>query len=168
MRTILWATLSGNGNYATSNAEHPPKPETLSDFAQQVKKAGCFIVGRKTFEAFRAGGGPNNPFADIDIVVVSSAGGQIDGATVVRTPKEAVAYLENKGHTVTLTSGGQQLHNSFLAEGLVDELIFNIAPVMESEGMKLLLPNGSYEDLNLLNMQNLGNGVVQLHYELKK
>ncbi|RYE23227.1 MAG: dihydrofolate reductase, partial [Sphingobacteriales bacterium] len=145
-----------------------PKPETLADFAQQVHKEGCFIVGRKTFEAFRAGGGPNNPFANIDIVVVSHTSEQMEGARVVRTPQEAIAYLESKGHTTTLTSGGEQLHNSFLAAGLIDEVIFNIAPVMESKGLKLHLPEGSYGELNLLNCTPLGNGVVQLHYDLKK
>lgn len=168
MKTILWATLSANGNYATSSTEHPPKSEALQDFAHQVQKTGCFIVGRKTFEAFAAGGGPNPAFEAVDIVVISANTATIEGAKVVNTPQEAIAYLESKGRTATLTSGGEMLHNSFLAAGLVDEIIFNIAPVMESKGMKLQLPEGQYTELELLNTQPLGNGVVQLHYALKK
>ena len=67
MKTILWATLTANGNYAQSSAENPPKPEALADFAAQAKTAGNFIVGRKTFEGFAANGG--GPFGDLDIVV---------------------------------------------------------------------------------------------------
>ena len=45
MKMIMWATLSANGNYATSSAEHPPKKEALMDFANQAKVSGNFISG---------------------------------------------------------------------------------------------------------------------------
>jgi hypothetical protein len=32
MKTILWAALTANGNYAQSSPEHPPKKEALDDF----------------------------------------------------------------------------------------------------------------------------------------
>ncbi|MBP1082398.1 MULTISPECIES: hypothetical protein [Bacillus] len=50
MKTILWATLTANGNYAQSSPENPPKKEVLDDFATQAKAVGNFIVGRRTFE----------------------------------------------------------------------------------------------------------------------
>ena len=75
MKTILWAALTANGNYAQSGPDHPPKPQALADFAAQATAVGNFIVGRRTFEAFQAGGGGNTggggPFAALDIVVVS-------------------------------------------------------------------------------------------------
>ncbi|MEC0243618.1 dihydrofolate reductase [Paenibacillus dokdonensis] len=168
MKTILWATLTANGNYAQSGPENPPKKEALDDFFTRAKTAGNFIVGRRTFEGMRGNGGPG-PFADIDIVVVSSSAGDIPGVQVVRTPEEALDYLKGKGHQTALISGGADIHNSFLGQGLVDELIFNVAPVLEGRGLNLLIDkeNYRYKHVQLLDCTPLGGGVVQLRYVLE-
>ena len=163
MKTVLWAALTANGNYAKNSADHPPKKETLEDFAAQVKKSGNFIVGRRTFEGFNTNGG-GNPFGDIDIVVVSRGNLEMPGTKLVSSPQEALNYLRQKGHEVALLAGGESLHNAFLAENLVDELIFDVIPILESEGFNLLLPIGKFRNVRLLNFENIGGGVIQLHY----
>lgn len=164
MKTILWATLTANGNYAQSSAEHPPKPEAFNDFVAQVRAAGNFIVGRRTFEGMQAGGG--NPFGEVDIVVVSQSVKEIPGVTVVGSPPEALSHLQAKGHTTALVGAGADLHNAFLQQGLVDEIIFPIAPVLEGKGYNILLNQDHYQykDIQLLDFKSLGGGVVQLHY----
>jgi len=166
MKTILWATLTANGNYARSHVQ-PPKPETLADFADHVRQVGNFIVGRRTFEGFAAGG-PNspNPFGGIDIVVVSSQ--PLPLPAVAPDPQAALALLEAKGHQTALVSGGETLHNAFLAAGLVDELVLNIAPVLEDRGLNILLSEGDYRELRLLEQRPLGSGVIQLRYALAR
>lgn len=167
MKTILWATLTANGNYAQSSAENPAKPEALADFATQVMAAGSFIVGRKTFESFAANGG--GPFADLDIVVVSQSVKAMPGATVVSSPQEAIDYLQARGHTTAVLAGGAELHNIFLAQGLIDEIIFNVAPVLEGKGLNILLDQASYryKDVQLLDCKPLGGGVIQLRYAVE-
>jgi dihydrofolate reductase len=164
MKTILWATLTANGNYAQSSPEHPPKKEALDDFVTQVQVAGNFIVGRRTFEGMQASGG--NPFGEVDIVVVSQSVTAIPGVKVVGSPQEALNYLQEKGHPTALVGAGADLHNAFLGQGLVDELIFNVAPVLEGKGFNLLLDQDhyQYQDVQLLDFKSLGGGVVQLHY----
>jgi len=164
MKTILWATLSANGNYAQSSPENPPKKEAFGDFVNHAKVAGNFIVGRRTFEGMRASGGGG--FADIDIVVVSKSVHDIPGIKLVESPQEALNYLQEKGHQTALIAGGADLHNSFLDHGLVDELIFNVAPVLEGKGLNLLLDKDHYQykNVQLLNFKSLGGGVIQLHY----
>jgi dihydrofolate reductase len=164
MKTILWATLTANGNYAQSSPEHPPKMEALDDFATQAKTAGNFIVGRRTFEILQAGGG--GALADIDIVVVSKSVKEIPGVKLVGSPQEALNYLQEKGHKTALLAGGAALHNAFLDQGFVDEVIFNIAPVLEGKGLNLLLDQAHYQykDVELLDFKSLGGGVVQLRY----
>lgn len=166
MKTVLWATLSANGNYAMSDAQHPPKQEALQDFATHVTRAGNFIVGRKTFEGFRAGGA--SPFANVEVVIVSASCTGLDGMKVVATPAEAVKYLQSKGYAEAIVAGGELMHNSFLADNLVDEIVFNIAPVLEGSGMNVVLPEGSYKHVELLGTQQLGNGVLQLRYAIAK
>ena len=164
MKTILWAALTANGNYAQSSPEHPPKKEALDDFATHAKAAGNFIVGRRTFESMQTSGG--GAFADIDIVVVSKNVKEIPGIKLVGSPQEALNYLQEKGHKTALLAGGADLHNAFLGHGLVDELIFNVAPVLEGKGLNLLLDKGHYQykDVQLLDFKSLGGGVVQLHF----
>ena len=54
MKTILWATLTANGNYAQSGPENPPKKEALEDFTAHAKAAG---IGRRSFEGMVGNGG---------------------------------------------------------------------------------------------------------------
>lgn len=167
MKTILWATLSANGNYAQSSPDNPPRKEALGDFAAHAGAAGNFIVGRRAFEGMRASGGGG--FEAIDIVVVSKRLQAIPGMKVVDSPQAALSYLEERGHHTALLAGGADLHNAFLEQELVDEAIFNIAPVFEGKGLNLLLDQDGYrfKDVRLLDSKSLGGGVVQMHYAMK-
>lgn len=178
MKTVLWATLTANGNYAQSGPENPPKKEALADFATQARAAGNFIVGRKTFEGMQdpsrvsqeEQANASNPFAGLDIVVISKRIQEIPGATVARSPREALDYLQQKGHQTALVSGGADIHNSFLSEGLVDEVIFNVAPVFEGKGLNLLTDSERYQfrPVELVDCKPLGGGVVQLRYAVAR
>jgi dihydrofolate reductase len=168
MKTILWATLAANGNYAQSGPENPPKQEALDDFAKHAKIAGNFIVGRKTFEGMLASGG-GEEFAGLDIVVISRSNKKIPGVTIASSPQEALHVVTEKGYHTTLLSGGADLHNSFLTENLVDEIIFNIAPVLEGKGLNLVINKTNYtcKPIELLHVESLGSGVVHLHYKVQ-
>jgi dihydrofolate reductase len=174
MKTILWATLTANGNYARNDAPHPPKPEALGDFATQAQAAGNFIVGRRTFESFQAQSKPpgtggvadSSPFPSTTVVVVSTTL-DLPGMSSARTPRAALALLRERGHATALIAGGERLHNAFLAEDLVDELVVNVAPVLEDEGFKVVLPKGQHRDVKLIETKPLGGGVVQMRYDLR-
>jgi dihydrofolate reductase len=169
MKTILWATLTANGNYAQSGPENPPKKEALHDFATLAQAAGNFIVGRRTFEGMRGNGGPG-PFGEVDIVVISRNASEMPGVTVVGSPQEALDYLRQKSHQTALISGGADIHNSFLGQDLVDEVIFNVAPVLEGKGLNLLIDkeNYRYKHVTLLDCKPLGSGVIQLRYAIDR
>jgi dihydrofolate reductase len=173
MKTIIWATLTANGNYARASSAHPPKKEALEDFATYAKRVGNFIVGRRTFEAFqsdqsRTSDDAAQAFAGVDIVVVSAHWSDFAGATHAPSPASALANLERQGYDTALVAGGETLINAFLAEGLVDELVFNVAPALESDGLRILLPKDRYEELKLLELRDLGGGIGQLRYALNK
>jgi dihydrofolate reductase len=171
MKTILWAILTANGNYGQSSPENPPDKEAVNDFVAQAKIAGNFIVGRKTFAGMQASGGDafgEDAFANVDIVVVSTSVKEIPGVKVVEAPQEALSYLQGKGHQTALLVGGAELHNAFLGRGLVDELIFDVAPILEGKGLNILLDQDQYKykHVQLLDFKSLGGGVVQLHYSI--
>lgn len=164
MKTILWGTLVANGNFAQIGADKPSHTEAFGDFLARAQATGNFIVGRKTFEELATSGGGS--VGEIDIVVVSQTIKEISGVKVVRSPQEALTYLQAKGYTTTLLAGGAALHNAFLGQGLVDELIFNVVPALEGKGLNLLLDQDryQYQEVKLLGFQSLGNDIVQLHY----
>lgn len=72
------------------------------------------------------------------------------------------------GHSSALLAGGAQLHNAFLESDLVDELVLDIAPTLEDEGLKLHLPRGAHRTLELLASKPLGGDLVQLRYALER
>jgi dihydrofolate reductase len=171
MKTILWATLSANGNYARGTARHAPKPEALADFAEQARTYGNFVVGRRTFTEFQenASRRPANAGAlTADIVVLSSQLALPAGApaVVARSPREALERVKERGHATALVVGGEAVHNAFLAEGLVDEVIMVVAPFFEDAGLKLVLRAGERREAKLLESQSIGGGHVRLRYAL--
>jgi dihydrofolate reductase len=175
MKTILWATLSANGNYARATPRRPPKQEALADFAELTRAHGNFIVGRKTFEEFQARAERRPPNAEAqtaktDIVVVSSTLAVPPGAPVTRAsdPRAALALVRERGHDTAVVVGGERLHDAFLAEGLIDELVILVAPTFEDEGSKIVLPRGQRRDAELLESKALGGGVMRLRYALGK
>jgi dihydrofolate reductase len=169
MKTILWATLSANGNYA----QRYPSKEALDDFASYAEQSGNFITGRKTFDLIQTNIGRGHDHSvkalmKTEIVVLSKQASTIPGVTVVSSPRKALSYLYAKGHRTALVAGGESTHNAFLAEMLVDEIVFDIAPILESEGLKILLPKNGFAEVKLLGCRELGNGVVQLRYGIEK
>lgn len=173
MKTIVWATLTANGNYARATAAHPPRKQALSDFAANAKTTRNFIVGRRTFEEFRADPSRSaedaaQAFAELAIVVVSGTDPRLPGVEHAASPAGALKALEQRGYTSALVAGGETLINAFLAEDLVDELVINIAPSFDEEGLRLKLPAKRYQDLKLLGMQELGDGVAQLRYAIDR
>jgi dihydrofolate reductase len=166
MKVTLWATLSANGNYARATPENPPRSEALADFRQQALAHGNFIVGRKTFEGFAARG-PNPDFRNLDIIVVSRNSLPIEGVLVANSPSAALTLLAARKHASALISGGEALHNAFLDEGLVDEMILNVAPILEGSGLNIHLPVGKHLPVQLSGCREIGGGMVQLRYALK-
>jgi len=64
--------------------------------------------------------------------------GAIPGVWCAASPQEALNYLEERAHRAALIAGGETLHNAFLSQDLVDELVFDILPELQSSGLKSL------------------------------
>ena len=170
MKVILWGTLVANGNFAQISEGNPVHQAAFSDFAARAQAAGNFIVGRKTFEVFAASGAEADSMGKIDIVLVSQSIKEIPGVKVVRSPQEALAYLQARGHTTTILAGGAALLSAFLSQGLVDQLVLNVVPALEGKGLNILLDQERYQykEVKLLDVQSLDKDIVQLHYAVDR
>ncbi len=74
---------------------------------------------------------------------------------------------EQSGKTIWLMGGGEIIA-SFLDEGAIDEFIITVVPLFIGEGIPLVAPRHRHVPLHLLGVQHFQDGVVQLHYEVRR
>ena len=143
--------------------------EAAAVMADYWKTIDMILMGRKTYEvALRTG--PKDAFPGVKMYVFSRTlkddGGA--GATLVR--EDAVPFVrdlkEQPGKDICLMGGGELARPLFEA-GLIDEIGFNIHPVLLGAGIPLFHPMNRQIDLELLECRRYQNGCVYLTYRVK-
>ena len=132
------------------------------------KTIDTVVMGRKTYEAARRGGGGGYPGVKNYVfsrTLAESEGGEVtlvrsDAAEFVR----ALKRQEGKGICVM---GGGELARSLLEAGLIDEIGFNIHPVLIGAGIPLFHPMRRQIDLELKECRAFENGCVYVLYRVK-
>jgi len=138
------------------------------DFTALMERFDTFLIGRKTFEAMRRMGNAASPAPGIQNVVFSRTlrPGDCPAGTILSDDAERdVGRLRDKpGKDIALFGGGE-LFRSLLAAGLVDELHFNIIPVLLGGGIPMLPPPANRGRLELIRHRVYGKtGTVGLEY----
>ena len=64
--------------------------------------------------------------------------------------------------------GGGGIIASFLDEGEMDEFMINVIPTFIGEGIPLIAPDRRAVPLNLIAFTKFRDGVVKLHYAVRK
>lgn len=80
---------------------------------------------------------------------------------------ETVTELKQRSHSDILVLGSGSIVQHLAKEGLIDEYIFIVTPVV-SGGGKPLLPEVEQFELQLLEAQSFDSGNVVLHYGVKR
>jgi dihydrofolate reductase len=136
-------------------------------------KIDTVLMGRKTYEtALAHSKGQKNPYPGIKTYVFSrtwQAGEREDGAVVVNEgAEEFVRELKNQeGREICVMGGGDFAAALFEAE-LIDEIGFNIHPVMLGRGIPLFHRMTKQIDLELIECRPLKTGCVFVSYRVKK
>lgn len=133
-------------------------------FTRRTKEAGVCLFGRTTFETF------NRLLPGRRTLVYTSRPESVavDGVeTVGGTPAEVVATLQNEGVRELAICGGAQVYYEFLAANLLDEIYINIHPIVFGTGVPLF-KKSIQQTLRLLDVQNIGDDTVSLHYAVKR
>lgn len=81
-------------------------------------------------------------------------------------PAELMSMLASRGWTRAYIDGGQVIR-AFLAEGLVDDLVLTVAPVLIGRGKPLFGALPQDIDLDLISTRSLPPGFVQSTYRVK-
>jgi dihydrofolate reductase len=172
------ASLDGYVNDADGNFDWAaPDAEVHAFVNDQERPIGTYLYGRRMYETMAAWETMDDPepvmrdYAEIwraaDKVVVSTT---LDAVTTPRTrlerelDPERVRALTAEGD---VSVGGPTLAGDALRAGLVDELHLFLHPVVVGGGTAAL-PAGVRIDLELVGERRFGNGVVHVHYRVKR
>jgi dihydrofolate reductase len=151
--------------------------EIMKDYWQKID---TILMGRKTYEVATGMSedkkksekkSKNSPFAGIDkTYVFSRTLDKTDAEDVEIVSENAVEFLRNlknqEGKDICLMGGGD-LAKTFFEAGLIDEIGFNIHPVLLGSGIPLFYEMNRQIDLELIECKPFKNGCVYVSYRVK-
>jgi dihydrofolate reductase len=127
------------------------------------------LMGRKTFEV-AARGGQANGYPGVKNFVFSRTLKKEPGGSVTIISDDAVEFVrglkEKDGKDICLMGGGELARPLFEA-GLIDEIGFNIHPVLLGKGIPVFHPMSRQIDLELKECRAFTNGCVYVTYRVK-
>jgi dihydrofolate reductase len=143
--------------------------EVAAVVANYWKAVDTVLMGRKTYEvALRRGeaGG----YKGVKTYVFSRTLTQAPGAGVTLVRGDAAAFVrklkKQAGKDICLMGGGELARSLFEAD-LIDEIGFNIHPVLLGSGIPLFHPMRRQINLELLECKTFKNGCVLVTYRVK-
>ena len=165
VRYNVAATL--DGFIAGPNGEYDWIPDDPTvDFASIFAKVDTMLLGRRSWEAARAGPPPWEPHTRV--FVFSRTLAEAPGATLVRDDAVATvrALRAEPGDGEIWLFGGAQLFGTLLAAGQVDRVEVTIVPVLLGEGTPLLPPGVPRTSLRLTWTHVYPSGMIGTTYEV--
>ena len=130
------------------------------------------LLGRVTYEGFAAAfAGQSGGDADLmnsrPKIVVSTTLDKAEwqNSTLLKdnVAKEITALKQQPGQSIGM-SGSATLVRWLLREGLLDELVLLVFPLVVGRGQRLFEDGGDQMPLTLVNSQTFGTGVLSLTY----
>ncbi|MDP9004623.1 MAG: dihydrofolate reductase family protein [Verrucomicrobiota bacterium] len=145
--------------------------EAAAIMAKYWKTIDTMVMGRKTYEAgLKLSKGKGNPYGRMKCYVFSRTWKPRKGESVEIVSTNAVRFVrklkKQPGKDICVMGGGELAHSLFEAK-LIDEIGFNIQPVLLGAGIPLFHPMKRQIDLELLDCQRFKNGCVYVSYRLK-
>jgi len=139
-------------------------------FCKISNKIGCFIIGRKTYDIITTEDYDLDKIKKVKKIVISSNKSfkNTKEFFFVNSPKEAVNKAEMLGFSEVLLAGGGKINSEFMKIGLVDEIFFNINPVILGEGIKVIGESNFQYRLKLLGIKKIKEDIVRVHYKVLK
>ncbi len=170
MKVIIYSICTANGLIAMKDEKDYSfiSDKSWKSYLKEIKKAGAFIMGRRTYEVSLKTGA--FPYDCLNVVMTRRKIKNKWGDKVIFTdlkPKEVLRILEKKGFDKTIVTGGH-LSSSFMKEKLVDEIWVDLMSRAFTTGVKLF--DGDYFDaeLKLVKVKRFAENEVQLRYNVIK
>ncbi len=175
MRKVVFGGANSLDNYI-ARADHAVDWLMWGDEVEAImreywKSFDTVLMGRKTYEvAVRSGQGAGSPGVTTYVFSRTIEGhpASSDQVTIVRNDAaEFVRDLKQRpGKDICLLGGGELAKSLFEAD-LIDEIGFNIHPVLLGGGIPLFHPMNRQIDLQLNECRPFKNGCVYVNYQVK-
>lgn len=135
------------------------------------KTIDTVLMGRKTYEvALKMSEGQSNPYPGVKSYVFSRTLKEVKDKSVELVKEDAVAFVrklkKQEGKDICVMGGGD-FANTLFEAGLIDEIGFNIHPVLLGSGIPLFLEMKQQINLELLECKPFKNGCVLVLYRVK-
>jgi dihydrofolate reductase len=160
----LIARRDGSFDFFPTEGGHIP------EFIEAMKGYGAVLMGRKTYEVGLKLG-VADPYPHLDSYVFSRTMKESPSPRVKLVAGEPAATVRTlkaqEGPPLWLCGGGE-LASGLFAEGLVDEVLLKVNPVLLGEGTPLVSVLKAPTRLELLSTKVYRGGVVLLHYQVQR
>lgn len=170
-KVILSLAMSLDGYIAKPDGDvawlkSVPNPDkTDHGFSEFYRKIDTTIMGNSTYKEILGFGIPF-PFPDKENYVIS----RTDNADTefVHFTSDIVNLVSNlkakSGKDIWLIGGGQ-VNTAFLNNGLIDELLIRIVPIVIGEGLPLFANKPDEMIFKLVGTETFSTGTIQLTYQ---
>ncbi|HEX6223449.1 MAG TPA: dihydrofolate reductase family protein [Chryseolinea sp.] len=169
MKITVYLAASANG--MISNQRNVPdwlSDEYSAGFMEQTQKAKAVIMGKTTYNILAPDYLPLKDEGAL-VVLTRDAVARPAQSNVIFTdknPKSIVAMLEAQGYSQAVIIGGTETVSAFMNDGLVDEIVLVIEPVLFGSGLPLLRGVDQEYKMSLLDVRKLNEHTVQLKYKI--
>lgn len=129
------------------------------------------VMGRKTYEVAQRMGGGGGGYPGVETYVFSRTIKKPNKKKLFFVNEDAAAYVrrlkeEEAGKDICVMGGGVLAKSLFEAD-VIDEISFNIHPVLLGSGIPLFYEMSRQIDLELKECKELSSGCVLLTYKIK-
>jgi dihydrofolate reductase len=171
---IVYVATSADGFIARRDGSvdwlDRPRPKGNYGMGAFYRSIDTCILGRKTYDLsvkFGMAGGYTGKKNYVFSRTLSKAASPKVSIVSEDVPAFAERLRSEKGKDIWLL-GGAELVASFLDAGQVDEFIIHVIPTMIGEGIPLVAPRHRNLHLKLLTTKSFTDGVVKLHYAVRR
>ena len=171
MKVILTMAISANGMIATKDgSEDFLSHDNWERFVNLANRIGCFIWGRKTYDAVSKWEGD---FLDDvkglkKVVISHSPAKLVEGFISANSPEDALKKLEANGFNQAIITGGAAINSEFAKRDLIDEVIFDVNPSILGEGIPVFSPTDFLTNLELVSSEKIAGDIVELRYKVTR
>jgi dihydrofolate reductase len=139
--------------------------EDKEHFRNMTKQIGVMLIGSNTYRKM-----PETAFDKrFTLVLTSSPSDFTEKENIVFkdfNPKESLEYLASLGYKQVAIAGGGKINNSFLHDGLVDEIYVTIGPKIFAGGIPSFGEHQIDKSLELLDYKKITQNELLLHYRV--
>jgi dihydrofolate reductase len=130
-----------------------------------INSVDTVILGRKTYDWVMSQV-VEFPHADKESYIITRTTRPSQGKTHFYSGdlNELITNLKCRSGKNIFIDGGADLVNSLLKDGLIDEFIISIIPVLLGDGVQLFQTGMPELKLNLISTKSFDKGLVQVHY----